>query len=94
MFTNKFYNTYKKQKYSQHGEDGILEELLKRLNITNGWVCEFGAWDGKHLSNTFNLIEQGANSVLIEGDSTRYSDLLETKKQYKNNIINFTDFIR
>jgi len=80
---------YKNNIYSQWGEDGILEELLKRLGISNYediWVVEFGAWDGKHLSNTFNLIEQGANSVLIEGDTTRYSDLLETKKQYKKII--------
>ena len=32
---------------SQSGEDGIVEEVLKRLNISSGWVCEFGAIDGK-----------------------------------------------
>jgi hypothetical protein len=37
--------------HSQNGEDGIVAELLKRLklNRSGGWVCEFGAWDGKHL---------------------------------------------
>ena len=80
---------YKYNKYSQWGEDGILEEILTRLEIKNYediWVVEFGAWDGKHLSNTFNLIEKGANSVLIEGDKNRFNDLLETKKMYEKII--------
>lgn len=41
---------------------------------------EFGAWDGKHLSNTFALVEQGARAVYIEGDEGRFQDLLETAK--------------
>jgi hypothetical protein len=92
MFTNKFYNTYKKQKYSQHGEDGILEELLKRLNITNGWVCEFGAWDGIHLSNTFSLIEKGFQGVFIEGDNEKFKDLLKTVDKF-NNIIPINKYV-
>jgi len=56
FFTNLFYKTYAKNVHSQNGEDGIIEEILKRLDIKNGYVCEFGAWDGIHLSNTFNLV--------------------------------------
>ena len=78
MYRNKFYEKYKKNVYSQNGEDGVLAELLKRLGINNGWVCEFGAWDGVHLSNTFNLIEQGFRGVLIEGDKNKYQELLKT----------------
>jgi hypothetical protein len=84
LYTNHFYNTYHKNIYSQNGEDGIIEELLKRLNITNGWVCEFGAWDGIHLSNTFNLVKKGFNAVFIEGDTIKYGDLLKTANKYKN----------
>ncbi len=29
-------------------------------------VCEFGPWDGKHLSNTFYLVEKGYRSVLLK----------------------------
>jgi len=39
MYTNYFYSKYQKDIYSQNGEDGIIEELLKRLNISDGWVC-------------------------------------------------------
>jgi hypothetical protein len=86
LYSNIFYRTYGQNIYSQNGEDGIIEELLKRLDIKNGWVCEFGAWDGKHLSNTFNLVQKGFNAVFIEGDSEKYPDLLKTVKEYPNII--------
>jgi hypothetical protein len=86
MYTNSFYNKYSKNIYSQNGEDGIIEELFKRLEINNGWVCEFGAWDGKNLSNTFNLVKKKFNAVFIEGDSKKYKDLLQTVKEYPNII--------
>ena len=92
LYTNLFYNTYSKNIYSQNGEDGIVEELLKRLNINNGWVCEFGAWDGIHLSNTFNLVKKGFNAVFIEGDVNKYNDLLKTVRNY-NNIIPINAFV-
>ena len=34
--------------FSQNGEDGIIEEIIKRLELKDLEVCEFGAWDGKH----------------------------------------------
>ena len=84
MYKNKFYEKFSKNIYSQNGEDGVLEELLKRLDITYGWVCEFGAWDGKYLSNTFLLIEKYFKGVYIEGDKNKYNDLLKTVQQYPN----------
>jgi hypothetical protein len=86
MYSNIFYHQYGKNVYSQNGEDGILEEILRRLNITNGYVCEFGAWDGKHFSNTFNLIQKGFRGVFIEGDRDKYKDLLLTCNEYPNII--------
>jgi hypothetical protein len=86
MYSNKFYNQYARDVFSQNGEDGIIEELFKRLNITSGYVCEFGAWDGIYLSNTFNLIQKGFKGVLIEGDIDKFQDLIETCKKYPNII--------
>lgn len=72
--------------HSQNGEDGIIAEIVKRLDLApdgERWCVEFGAWDGKHLSNTFALVSQGWNAVYIEGDAEKYKDLLNTVEKYK-----------
>ena len=90
-----FLKDYSYNVYSQNGEDGIIEELIKKLSIDNQlkkWCVEFGAWDGIHLSNTFNLIIKGWNSVYIEGDKNRFQDLLNTAKKHPK-IIPLNNFI-
>jgi len=70
--------------YSQFGEDGIIEYLFEKLEIKDGGTCcEFGAWDGKHLSNTFRLVkERQFKALYIEGDEEKYKELLKTAKEY------------
>nr|WP_075486794.1 hypothetical protein [Prochlorococcus marinus] len=78
---------YRLNIYSQNGEDGIISEILKRLNLDQKelWCVEFGAWDGIHLSNTFALVQRNNwNAVYIEGDKNKYNDLLKTSQKYKN----------
>jgi hypothetical protein len=85
-YINFFFEKYKNNIFSQNGEDGVIEEILNRLDVSEGWCCEFGAWDGKHLSNTFNLVQKGFNAVYIEGDENKFKDLIETSKIYTNII--------
>ncbi len=61
--------------YSQYGEDGIFERIFAELAIAKGWFVEFGAWDGRHLSNTRHLFEKGWSGVFIEGDPEKFQDL-------------------
>ncbi len=68
---------FRRDVYSQVGQDGILEEIFKRLNIANGTFCEFGAWDGFHLSNARKLVDEGWGGIFIEGDSERYLQLVK-----------------
>ena len=64
---------------SQFGEDGILEKILEVLGEPIRWCVEFGAWDGRYLSNTCALIEKkGFSAVLIEGSKEKFTELSET----------------
>ena len=86
-FENAPFTSFFKNKYSQNGEDGVIHEVLSRLEWASlsNWVVEFGAWDGIHLSNTFALVEtKGFNAVFIEGDSAKYSDLLKTAQKFQS----------
>ena len=76
--------------HSQKGEDGVLAKILQTLPATDRWCVEFGAWDGRHLSNTCNLIENsGYSAVLIEPNSKRFADLTELhRKNPKMHCIN------
>ena len=53
------FNKYQSDIYSQNGEDGVIAEILTHLQLwdKDNWCVEFGAWDGKHLSNTFALVQ-------------------------------------
>jgi len=66
---------------SQWGEDGILEKIFTLIPSEPRVAVEFGAWDGKYLSNIYNLvINQGWTGVYIEGDEGKFNEL---KKNYE-----------
>ena len=73
---------YKKNIFTQNGEDGIINTIFQKIGIRYHFCCEFGAWDGLHLSNTRNLILNGWNAILIEGDTEKFKEL---EFNYKDN---------
>jgi len=55
-----------------------LEEIFSLIE-GNRWCVEFGAYDGKHLSNTYNLLANKSwSGVPIEASPKRFKKLLET----------------
>ncbi len=64
-----------KNVFSQYGEDGILEEIFRRIGTTNKQCFEVGAADGKWFSNSRRLIDAGWQACLIEADPTNWPEL-------------------
>jgi len=78
--------------YSQSGEDGVLEYIISQLPSKDKWCVEFGAWDGKHLSNTYHFISDlGYQGVLIEADKEKYKKLSQQMESY--NVVCFNKFV-
>ena len=67
---------FKRNEFSQNGEDGIIEELFRRIGLEARTCCEFGAWDGTHLSNCRRLIQQEWHALMIEAMDEKFKVLV------------------
>ena len=54
--------------YSQCDEDGIIQEIFRRIGVTNKTFLEIGVGDGLE-NNTLFLLLKGWKGVWIDGDS-------------------------
>jgi hypothetical protein len=76
---NTWLNGFARNVTSQYGENGIIEKVLEVIGQNDRWCVEFGSWDGKKCSNSYDLISsKGYSAILIEGDSCRFGDLQKT----------------
>lgn len=71
---------YQNNVTSQYGEDGVISRIFEIIpKEGERWCVEFGAWDGKYMSNTYDLItNHGWHGVLIEGNAGKMPDLKAT----------------
>lgn len=75
---------------SQGGEDGIIAAIFGCLDATQSerWCVDVGAWDGVHLSNTYNLLcAEGTKwrGALVEADVAR-AEALEALHRPRGNV--------
>lgn len=76
---NRWLLEYAANRTSQCGEDGIIAKILDTVGDPSGWSVEFGAWDGRHYSNSYDLIaNRDYSAVMIEGDPVRFRALVAT----------------
>ena len=60
--------------YSQADEDGILEEICRRLQLEGGSFIEIGCGDGRE-NNTHYLLLKGWSGVWVDGDSAHIASI-------------------
>jgi hypothetical protein len=62
---------------SQSGEDGIISRIFELLPPGHRYFVEFGAWDGKFLSNCWNLAANvGWGGCFIEANAQKFQSLI------------------
>lgn len=80
-----FVNKYaKNEKFSQNGEEGILQECLRRFDILSGEAIEIGANDGAFCSNTALLAERGWGCLFVEAEWPLYLKCFDRWSRYPN----------
>jgi hypothetical protein len=63
---NKKLNIHEYQVFSQFGEDGIINEIFRRIGVTNKFFIEFGVENGLEC-NTVNLLLNQWQGLWIDG---------------------------
>jgi hypothetical protein len=59
-------NRYEFQAFSQMGDDGIIEEIFRRIGTTNQYFIEFGVEDGTETNTTY-LLYKGWKGLWMDG---------------------------
>lgn len=62
--------------YSQGDEDGVIEEIFRRLKIEKGRFCEIGVENGLEC-NTLYLLHKGWRGCWIEGNQQQQAFILD-----------------
>lgn len=57
-----------KKIYSQNGEDGIIESLLRKVGIKNKFFVEFGVYDGNECNSKYFKDYHGFNGVCWDAE--------------------------
>ena len=60
--------------YSQNDEDGIIEEIFRRIGISVGTFCEIGVENGLEC-NSLYLIHKGWRGSWLEGDANQMQSI-------------------
>lgn len=59
-------NRYEFQAFSQVGDDGIIEEIFRRIGTTNQYFIEFGVENGTETNSTY-LLYKGWKGLWMDG---------------------------
>lgn len=74
---------YRHNVASECGEDGIIDHLIKKLNITNGYGVEIGAGNGKTHSNLWKQVcHHNWKGIATEAETSGYNALKQTYAKY------------
>lgn len=68
-----------RKSYAQHGEDLLVEHLMRVLQVQQPFYIDVGAHHPYILSNTYLLYQQGGRGINIEPDPS----LIEAFRQYR-----------
>ncbi len=93
-YNESFYNlnnlrSYERKVFSQHGEDGVLLELVRRCydDPTNKYYVEFGVETGMECNSRVLREQLGWKGLMMDGGNENLSIGLQKEFIYSSNIV-------
>ncbi|HPQ82275.1 MAG TPA: hypothetical protein PL191_00865, partial [Candidatus Saccharimonas sp.] len=72
-------DSYNRKVFSQNGEDGIIEEIFRRIGTDSKYSVEFGVEDGSECNTRFLIEQRGWDSLRMDGSDNNPEHI---KKEY------------
>ena len=66
---------FERRVYSQNGEDGILQELLRRVGTCTRFFVEIGVESGAECNCARLVLDEGWQGLFVEADSAQFAGL-------------------
>jgi hypothetical protein len=66
---------FERKVYSQNGEDGILQEILRRVGVRHRFFVEVGAETGQECNCARLALEEGWRGLFLEADPANFARL-------------------
>lgn len=80
------FQKFRKNVYSQNGEDGVIAEIIRRIGLKPSWTCDVGAWDGRYGSNCYALVKRGWPCLMIEANERKFEYLQQLSRRVDGRI--------
>jgi hypothetical protein len=74
---------FERRVYSQSGEDGILEEIFRRIGTETRWFVEFGVESGAECNCARLAMEAGWRGLFLEADPGYFERLAERYRAHE-----------
>lgn len=79
--------------FSQYGDDGIIQFLIKRLNIDAKSFIEFGVEDYREANTRFLLINNNWKGLIIDGSEANMNRVKSQDLYWRQNLTAVSQFV-
>lgn len=79
--------------YSQWGEDGIINYLIDKLNISKPRILEIGVGDFSECNSRFSIVHRGASAVLVDIHPGLNNGIEKSNLRWKSHIFSINEKI-
>jgi hypothetical protein len=79
--------------FSQFGDDGIIQYLIKKLDIQNQSFIEFGVEDYQESNTRFLLMNNNWKGLVIDGDTDNINHIKEQDYYWKHTLTAVSSFV-
>jgi len=93
LLNSKNINDYEFKIFSQFGDDGIIQYLIKYINIKNELFIEFGVQDYMESNTRFLLMNNNWSGFVMDGSIENMDSLQRQSWYWKYNLTNKAVFI-